>query len=400
MRRRRVKITGVGPVTPAGIGREAFWKGILEPVSRVRAFRDLGKRYGPFVAACVDDFDLRKYLENPRSLLGEARHTQFGLAGAVLALADAGIPRVELEKKLVAVFVGASLMDCESILRSTKSVWENGGSGGFRRTIYVANIARISGVIVSHLGLNATTVAPQSSCCSGLDAIGAAADAIANGLVDISLCGGVDAPLFPSPLVEMRAINLTPKSDERPGEVSRPFDQWRATGVVGEGAAIIVLEPEESPRPALAWVDGYQSRADREELMSGLTQACEEAIVEAGLTRDEIEVLNLWGPGHRLIDKAEGEVMRRVFGERMENIAAGSIKGAIGNPLAAAGAIQIVSSALGLAEGIIPPTVNWRYPDPACPFCLAAEPRFLQHQNVIVNAHGLSGENSCIVLKQ
>ena len=400
MRRRRVKITGVGPVTPAGIGREAFWRGIQEPVSRVRRYTELGEEFGPFVATCVDGFDLREYF--PPALghgRGLARHTEFALAGTMLALADAGISLDDVRSATTAIAIGASSMDFGAICRSIDSTFRRGVRGALHPLIYVVSPASIGGSIVDKLGLRGRSIALQSSCCAGIDAIGFATDVVARGEADIAICGGSEAPLHRHPMLELRAAGLTPRNAEDPEKQCRPFDLWRTTGVIGEGASVFILEPESSPRKALAWVDGYAFASDVSPTpLSGLADAAIEAIANAGLRSRDIDALDAWGPGHRQIDALEVVAMRRVFGELLKALPTASIKGAIGNPLGAAGAIQVASAVMALQIGVIPPTVNWEHPDPACNLSLSSESRALFPRNVLVNAHGLSGSNASVVL--
>jgi 3-oxoacyl-[acyl-carrier-protein] synthase II len=401
MRRRRVKITGIGPVTPAGIGREAFWRGIQEPISRVREYHGLGESDGPFVATFIDDFSLKNYLEDPGTMLGEARHTQFALAATALALRDADIGIPDLEKLSVAVMIGSSVMDFGGVGRTIDSIRKRGAVGAMRRTVYTSNTASISGAIVKRFGIRGKAMTFQTSCCAGLDAIGFSYRSVANGEVDVAICGGTEAPLYRTPLLELRASDLTPNTIERADKLCRPFDMWRTTGVVGEGAAVLVLEPESSPRPALAWFDGYGFATDTDNKpLSGLRVAAESAIVDAGLRKDEVQSLNAWGPGHRMVDAAESAEMVQLFGLSLASIAAVSIKGGVGSPLGAAGAMQAVSAALALSEQCIPPTVNWDTPDPACPLSISNQSRYMYFENMLINSHGLSGANACALFRR
>jgi 3-oxoacyl-(acyl-carrier-protein) synthase len=222
---------------------------------------------------------------------------------------------------------------------------------------------------------------------------------VAAGYAEIAICGGTEAPLFRCPLVELRATGLTPGTDENARRVDRPFDLWRTTGVVSEGACMIVIEPENSPRRGYCRIGGYAFANDlAEDVCGGLRSAITHAIADAGIRSDSIDAINAWGPGHSRIDAAEASVLRDVFGSRLGSIPAVSIKGAVGNPLGAAPAMQVAVAALAMREGILPPTVNWEYPDPACDLNLSSRSRFLAHDSVLVNAHGLSGVNASIVM--
>lgn len=402
MRRRRVKITGIGPVTPAGVGREEFWKGILEPVSRVRPYGKFGKEYGPFVAAYLDHFEVGNYVESRSAIPnGSARHTLFALAGMSLALKDAGISRDELNGSNCAIVVGCSLMDFGAIGNSIDAVHKRGPRAALARGIFTTNISSIPDAANQVFGITTRTMTIQNSCCSGMDAIGYATDMVALGKADLVLCGGTEAPLHRSPMLELRAAGLTPVTTEMPERLARPFDLWRTTGVVSEGAAMFVIEPETSPRRGYSYISGYSfANDDARELCSGLKVAATQALAGARIKPGEIEAINAWGPGHKLIDAAEARAMAGVFKTHLQDIPVLSLKGAIGSPLGAAPAIQIAAAALAQRFGVIPPTVNWQYPDPACPLSLSNQPRSVAHGITLINAHGVGKVNASMILER
>lgn len=399
MKRRRVKITGLGPVTPAGVGRDEFWPGILDPVSRIRAFTKLGPEMGPFVAAYIEKFHIEDYVDKAAVPKGAARHTVFAIAGAVLALRDAGLTAAEFDRMNAVVVAGSSLMDFDGISRTIEGVATKGIRGAQPRTVYTTNAAVIPASIVQTLGVSARAMAIQTSCCAGMDAIGQAVKMVAFGEADIAICGGTEAPLYRTPLVELRATGLTPASVDTPRKQDRPFDLWRTTGVVSEGAAMLVIEAEDSPRPGYSFISGYAHAMDlADRSCSGMTVAMKLAIADARLNAKGIDVVNAWGPGHRQVDAAEAEGLKEIFGTRLPEIPVHSIKGALGNPLGAAPAMQVVTAALAQRHGMIPPTVNWEFPDPACPLNLSGHARAVAHDTTLINAHGLSGVNSSLVL--
>ena len=402
MRRRRVKITGIGPVTPAGIGREDFWKGILEPVSRVRPFAKFGKEYGPFVAAHIEPFEIGNYVENRSAIPnGSARHTLFGVTGAVLALKDAGLSKEDLQAINCAIVTGSSLMDFGGITSSMDSVHKRGVRGAQGRTIYTTNITSVPDAINQVLGITARTMTLQNSCCSGMDAVGYAADLVATGVADLALCGGTEAPLHRCPMLELQAAGLTPTTTDMPERLARPFDLWRTTGVVSEGASIFVIEPEESPRQGYSYISGYGFANDKPgALCGGLTAAASLALAAARMKPDQVEAISAWGPGHKLIDEAEARAMSNLFHEGLVDLPVTSLKGAIGSPLGAAPTIQIAAAALSQRTGMIPPTVNWEYPDPACRLNLCNGPRTIAHDVTLINSHGVGKVNACLILER
>ncbi|MGH7997566.1 MAG: beta-ketoacyl-[acyl-carrier-protein] synthase family protein [Opitutaceae bacterium] len=395
-----MKITGIGPVTPAGIGRETFWKGILEPVSRVRPYEKLGAEYGPIVAAFVDGFNIADYVPPDELPNGLPRHTEFAIAGSILALRDAGLTSQETRKSECAIVTGSSLMDFGSIAKAIGGVERFGSRGANPRMVYTAPLTNVVESVSHILRLNARTMTIQSSCCSGLDAIGYAFELIASGEVDLAICGGIEAPLMRTPILELRAAGLTPGTAEMPERLARPFDLWRTTGVVSEGGCMFILEPEKSSRPGYAYISGWASATDENgTLCSGLVRAMKQALACAALRPSQIEGISAWAPGHKAIDKGEVAALREVFGDRLPQIPASSIKGAVGAALGAAPAIQVAAAALGLNRKMLTPTVNWAFPDPECDLNLCDCKRDLRLANVIVNAHGVGRINSSLILE-
>lgn len=400
MRRRRVKITGIGPVTPAGVGRDNFWQGILEPVSRVTAIKSFREEAGPFVGAVVPEFELEDFVSDVSSKR-MPRHTQFAIAAAQLALADAGLTIEALSRYRTAVLVGAALMDFGTINKSVEIILRKGPINGLPTSVSTASVSSIGGAISESLGQSTLTMAFQSACCSGLDAIGHAAKLIVSGEADVAICGGTEAPIYFHPMLELRMAGLAPGNPERPESQCRPFDLWRTTGVIGEGACMLVLEPEESPRPAYGYIRGYAYATDTGgNLCSGLAGAIRHTLANASMRPQDVSTISAWGPGHREIDKAESRSLVEVFGSELAAIPAYSIKGSIGNPLGAAGAIQVACSALGLRHGVVPPTVNWNYADPDCNLCLDPNLRHVVHDSALINSHGVSGTNACLLISR
>ncbi|MEO6004461.1 MAG: beta-ketoacyl synthase N-terminal-like domain-containing protein [Opitutus sp.] len=398
MKRRRVKITGIGFVTPAGIGKEAFWQGIMEPVSRVTAVKRFPEEAGAFVAAEVKGFRLEDYVDgvNSKRL---PRHTQLAIAAASLAAADAKLTLGGLRTRNALVMIGATLMDFGVINKGVELIVRKGPNNALPTSVANALVSAIGASISDLIAGPTRTMSLQSACCSGLDAIGRAADMIATGEAEIAICGGAEAPLYFHPMLELKLAGLAPGNPDFAERQCRPFDAWRTTGVIGEGACVVVLESEASSSEEYAFVAGYGYASDTPgNSCDGLFEAIRLALANASLRPNEVESISAWGPGHKSLDAAEAQVLAKFFGVHLQTIPVVSLKGAIGNPLGAAGAIQIGCAALGLQRGAIPGTVNWTYPDPACPLQLSSVPRYVEHRNVLVNAHGLSGTNACLVL--
>jgi 3-oxoacyl-[acyl-carrier-protein] synthase II len=397
MNRRRVKITGIGFVTPAGIGSRAFVSGVTSGTSFVVPIRRFPQEAGPFVGSEVRRFSIGDFADfsGAHKL---PRHTQFAIASSKLAVSDSGVDRLKIRDLDPVVVTGTSLMDSAVINKTIEDVAIKGPRHGLARVVFHGPVASVSAAIAGQIG-GARAMTVQSACCSGLDAIGQAAAMVASGETDLAIAGGAEAPIYYHPMLELRMAGLSPATSERPEELCRPFDLWRTTGVIGEGACMVVLEPETSPRKGYAFVSGYAFASDQTvEVAGGLLRAIELAVANAKMSPSDIAMISAWGPGHREIDAAEVRALRSYFGSVLDGIPAVSIKGAIGNPFAAAGAIQVGCAALGILESFVPPTVNWRLPDPGCNLNLCRHVRHLEIPSALVTAHGVSGTNSSLVL--
>jgi 3-oxoacyl-(acyl-carrier-protein) synthase len=294
---------------------------------------------------------------------------------------------------------GSALQDPEITHRTYSGVATKGPRHAVPAAIYDAGPSSISNAIATMLNTKCRTIALHSACCAGLDAIGHGAEMVASGQAEIAICCGTEAPVFNQPMLELNLAKLSPRNARKPTEMGRPFDLWRNTGVIGEGACVLILEAEDSPRPAYAWIGGYAyGNDDAGSSGNGLAGTMKMALANAQCRSAAVDLINAWGPGHTEIDAVEADCLGRLFGDRLKSIPAVSLKGAIGNPLAAAGSIQVASAALSLQTGRIPPTVNWKTPDPDCPLNLASSARDVGCTVALVNAHGLCGTNASMIL--
>jgi 3-oxoacyl-(acyl-carrier-protein) synthase len=397
--RRRVKITGIGIISPAGIGIIEFERNILRGGSFVSPITRFPEEGGEFVASEVKRFDHRDF--SIGAIYSKIpRHTKFALAAAELALRDCSLLGCELSHLGPVVITGTSLMDSEVVSQTISNVTKKGPRFALARVVFQGPVSSVSTAVADAIG-GARTLTIQSACCSGLDAIGHGADIVASGESDIAICGGAEAPIFYHPMLELKSAGLSPATSENFKELCRPFDLWRTTGVIGEGACVCVIEPETSPRRGYALVRGYGHSTDSaSSTLSGLPHAIGLCLANAEAKACEISAINAWGPGHKEIDVMEADSIYRIFGKIAKTVPVCSIKGAIGNPFAAAGALQVGCAALGLKGSYLPPTVNWSRRDPKCDLSLSRTVRFFSQSNVIINSHGVSGTNACMLLQR
>jgi 3-oxoacyl-(acyl-carrier-protein) synthase len=389
MKHCRVNITGIGPVTAAGIGRDVFARRILEPVSRIAAVK-LGDKGAVTAAGEVKDFRSSAFaldadhLQSPREI-------QFALAATMLALRDAGLALAEIRKRQPLVVVARPSSD-----------WERGPDGALvtvagrklrPHAVQIAVADLVAGRMESGRGL--------ADSFSSLDAIGYAASQVASGEVDLAICGGADAPLREEILTELKKLGLAPAHANEPARQCRPFDLWRTTGVAGEGACMLVLEAEGSPRRSYASVAGVAQAVETDgQPWAVLAEALRLVLGNAGVRPAEIDCIQADGTGHKALDQAEANALRTALGARLGEIPVVAIKGAIGNALGAAGAIEVGCAALGIRHSMIAPTVNWNHPDPSCRLNLAKAPRVLATGVTLVTGRdAAAGVISCLLLK-
>jgi len=389
MTHRRVKITGIGPITPAGIGRDAFLRGIFEPVSWVGAMQ-VGDGSVPLLvgAAEVKAFRVGAFALDAAHLRSP-RHIQFALAATVLALRDAGISLADARQRKPLVALAFPMAERDAFSEPVA------GSFSAEKKPNMAQSA-VAGFVGAEVGSSG-----ERTFITSLDAVGYAAGAVARGEADLAICGGADAPLNATILGELNRLGLSPGHAQEPDRVCRPFDLWRATGVAGEGSCMFVLEAEESPHRAHARVVGSACSLEQGgRPWEALGDTLRLALGNARVRPTDIDCIHAEGTGNKALDQAEASALRAGFGDRLASIPVVAIKGAVGNALGASGAIQIGCAALSMRHSLIAPTVNWRHPDPSCPLNLSVSSRLLATSTALVVGRDLGGSVSCLILKQ
>jgi 3-oxoacyl-[acyl-carrier-protein] synthase II len=310
-----------------------------------------------------------------------------------MALSDANISQAEWESQPnVPVITGTALIDMDHVTMTIKRVHEKGPSAAMPFTAFSYSPIAIAESISRFIPTKTKISAVQNACCSGSDAICAGAEMIANGEAKIAICGGTEAPLLLHPMAELTAARLTTPEFEDPATAGKPFDVFRELGVIGEGAGFVILESMDSPRPSYATIRGFASGKDLGQMPGdGFSWVMENALANARIRPSSIDYISTWGPGHFLLDIAEANALEGVFRKYLQLIPAGSIKGSIGHPLGASSAIQLISTALALKTGQIPPTAD-------CKLVLSTKPRLLRPQTAMMNCHGIGNNNSTVIL--
>lgn len=408
-KRNRVVVTGMGVLAPNGTGLKAFWKSLVageSGIGPITLFDASG--LASRIAGEVKGFDPLDYFERSMKPRRMARHTQLAYAATMLALKDAGFDLDNLRlPSPTPVVVGVSTSALDVIERVFQHVTQSRPDRISPFALGASKPQAAANVIADRIGVRASASTISSACPSGLDAIATAAAMIQRGEVELAIAGGADAPVTPLAMASFAASGMSSLRNSDPQGASRPFDLTRDTGVISEGAGILVLENLEyaEARGGRAYCEiiGFNTQRDTspEEPASGLEESMRLALSNAGCAPADIDYISAYGPGHPILDAAEIAVIKRVFGRRAYQLSVSSIKGVTGNPLAAAGPFQIVSCALSFRDQMIPPTANYQIPDPDCDLDVVPNrPRKGKLSNAIVNVRGLGGSASTMVLRR
>jgi 3-oxoacyl-[acyl-carrier-protein] synthase II len=399
-----VAVTGLGMVTPAGIGVAASWRTILagKPV----AARD------PLLAGLPVDFSCRVPGFDADAVLGPKlawrtdRYTQLALAAAREATADAGLDPSTWDGARVGVVVGNALGGTGTF-ETQQDVFRREGAGGVSpMLIPMMETSMVAGHIAIDLAATGPNLVTVTACASGSTAIGVARELLRCGKCDVVLAGGTEAsvtPLIVSTFAQMGALSRRTWEPER---ASRPFDVDRDGFVQAEGAAVLVLERAADARarraPVRAHISGFGASADAYHVTkpdpsgAGVQQSIEMALADAGVGHDEIDHVNAHGTSTPLNDVTEGRVLRRMFGERP---VVTSVKGVTGHSLGGAGAIEAACTVLTVQHGVVPPTANLERQDPEIDLDVVADrSRTVPVATAISNSFGFGGQNAVLVV--
>ena len=408
-KRNRVVVTGMGVLAPNGIGLDAFWESLLAGRSGVGPITLFdATNFKSRIAGEVKNFDPFDYIEAELKPKRMARHTQFAYAASMMALKDAGLELQDLPSEgPIPVVIGVSTSALDVIERVFHEVNGPGPDRVSPTALGASKPQAAANVIADRIGACAHASTVSSACPSGLDAIAMAAAMIRSGEADIAIAGGSDAPITPLAMASFIASGLSSQRNSEPETASRPFDLLRDSGVISEGAGILVLENLEraEARGATPYLEisgyGSQRDLDTQKPASGLEFSMELALANAGYSPDEIDYISAYGPGHPLLDVIEVELIKRVFGKRAYLLPVSSIKGVTGNALAAGGPFQVIACALSVRDQLLPPTANYAVADPACDLdCVPNHARKVKLNSALVNVRGLGGSASTIVLNR
>lgn len=407
---RRVVVTGLGPITPVGIGTEAFWNGLRRRRSPVHAItRFDATAFRTTIAAEIDDFDALDHMNATRARRLD-RFGQFSVAASRLALADAALEAETLAGERVAVQMGSALGGLAHAQEEMAGFLERGPRGVDARlatTVFCGAASCQAAIEFGFTGPNSTNA---MSCASGAMAVGEAWRLLREGAADVALAGGVEAPLGPLSFGAFAIIRAMSTRNDDPAAACRPFDRNRDGFVMGEGAAVLVLETVEHARARgariYAEVAGYGTTADAYHMTaprpdgSRAAAAMRTALASAGVASDEVEYVNAHASSTPLNDSTEALAIRSVLGNGALGVAVSGTKPYYGHALGASGAIEAVIACLSMTRGWIPPTLNLDERDQACDLDhVTGEGRSTSPRVVLSNSFGFGGVNASLVFR-
>ncbi len=407
--RERVVVTGMGAVTPLGLGVQALWSGVIEGRSAVGPITQFdASALATRIAAEVKGLDASAYFDRKEARRMEL-FVQYAVIAARQAVSEAGLTVTPAARSRTGVIVGTGIGGVRALIEQAKVLETQGPRrvSPFLIPMMLPDMA--AGQIAIDQGLEGPNMAIISACASGANAIGEAAEMIRRGAVDVMIAGGTESAIMPVAIAGFNVMGALSTANELGGGANRPFDARRDGFVMGEGAGIVVLETLAHARArgarVLGEVAGYGASADAYHIVApredgvGAALAMQAALDDAGLTPADIDYINAHGTGTPLNDAIETRAIHAVFGGEAARLAVSSTKPVTGHLLGAAGAIEAMLCLCALAEGVIPPTINYAEPDPECDLdYVPNEPRPARLRAAMSNSFGFGGHNATLVL--
>ncbi len=431
--KRRVVVTGVGPVTPVGIGKETYWESLIQGRSCFKRIEfpncDMSQ-YRCQIGAPIEGFELSHYMERSKHSKYFGRTSQFAIAATKLAIEDAGL---QLEKResesdnphdhgaeyhlkgidpfRVGVILGVSVESMELLEHYHERFLNRGVRGVSPFALPNIYLSAITSHIAQYFTIRGTSFALSTACASATHAMGNGILQIQGGMEDVVITGGADACITPYVFGGFDVLRAMSTRNDEPQRACRPFDRERDGFVMGEGAGVLIFEELEHARRRgahiYAEVVGFGMTADAFHLTEpdpngkALGKAVQDALRNAGVSPEEVDYINPHGTSTLLNDKVETRMLKDVFGKKAYEIPISSTKSITGHLLGAAGGVEAIAVLMSIERGIIHPTLNYEFPDPECD--LDYVPREARKKEVRIGlsiSAGFGGVNSTILFKK
>ncbi|PAB58893.1 beta-ketoacyl-ACP synthase II [Anaeromicrobium sediminis] len=408
---RRVVVTGIGAVTPVGIGKEEFWKNIKEGKSGIGMITNFDtENHTVKIAGEVKDFDPLRFFEKKEAKRMDT-FTQFGIAASKLAVEDAKLDLDKVEKERFGVIIGSGIGGIQTFEKEFEKM-SNKGPGRvspFFIPMMITNIA--SGHISMALGAKGPNTTVVTACASSTNAVGDAFKAIQRNDADIMITGGTEASITPLSIAGFANMKALCTRNDEPEKASRPFDKDRSGFVMGEGSGMLVIEELEHAlnRGAHIYAEivGYGMSADAYHITApapggeGAARSMMNALKDGNVDPNELNYINAHGTSTPMNDKNETAAIKTVFKDHAKDIAISSSKSMTGHLLGAAGGVEAIVCALAIDENFVPPTINYTTPDEECDLDYVPNVgREMEVNYALSNSLGFGGHNATILLKK
>ena len=408
----RVVITGIGAITPIGIGKDAFWQGLLAGKSGItKTTRFDASEYTAQVAGEVKDFEPNDFIDKKEAKRMD-RNAQFAVAASKLAIEDAKLEVTDENADRIGAYIGTGIGGIETLHKQYETLFDKGPGriSPFFVPMMIGNMA--AGQVSITFGLKGPSSCIVTACASGTNSIGDAFRVIQRGDADVMLAGGTEACISPAAVAGFCSMKaLCSDFNEEPTRASRPFDKNRSGFVMGEGSGVVVLETLEHAKQRGAHIYaelvGYGSNSDAYHITSpspGGVQAAkcmQLALNDAAMNPQDIDYINAHGTSTNMNDETETMAVKTVFGDHAYNLAMSSIKSMTGHLLGAAGGIECIATALTVEQDMMPPTINYETPDEGLDLdYVPNEARQKTVNAALTNSLGFGGHNACLILRK
>jgi len=412
MNKRRVVVTGVGLITPLGVGVKTTWDNLIQGKSSIRRItRFDASSFQTQIAGEVGGFNPEDYIE-PKETKKMDRFIHFAIAAAGMALDDSGLKITDRNAERVGVIVGSGMGGMSSIEHYHSVLLERGPRRitPFFVPMVIVNLA--SGQISIRFGAKGPNSAVSTACATGSHSIGDAFKIIQRGDADAMIAGGAEAVITPLGIGGFNAMKALSTRNDEPKKASRPFDVDRDGFVMGEGAGVVILESLESAldrdaEKIYAEIVGYGLTADAYHITSpapngdGAARCMAITLKDGGIEPSEVDYINAHGTSTRYGDELENNAIKIVFREHAYKVAISSTKSMTGHLLGAAGGVEAVISILSIRDNIVPPTINLDNPDPECDLdYVPYKTRKMPVNYALSNSFGFGGTNACLLFKK
>ncbi len=408
---KRVVITGIGAITPIGIGKDNFWNSLLDGKSGIGPITKFNaENHDARIAAEVKDFDPHDFLDKKEAKRMD-RFSQFAVAATKLALEDGSINLDELNRERIGAIIGSGIGGIETLENEVVKYTEKGPNrvSPLFIPMMISNMA--AGQVSMNFGLKGSSMTLTTACASATHAIGESFRMIKHGYMDMVVTGGTEASITPVAIAGFCSMKALSTNNEEPSKACRPFDKDRSGFIMGEGSGIVILEDLEHAlnRGATIYAEvvGYGSTSDAFHITqpdpeaNGARNAMRLALEEGSVDYKEIGYINAHGTSTYFNDKLETLAIKALFKEHAYELNVSSTKSMTGHLLGAAGGIEAIATSLALMTGKIPPTINYETPDEECDLNYTPNKYVEKDINYAMsNSLGFGGHNASILLKK